>query len=114
MMTDHKLLVVIFKKVVASLSHRLQRILLWIHWYNIRMLYKPEPQLFIADWLSRNNNATNNNEKISAMYMTIKKRELYKDIPNCMKAEEIREATLEDENLMLWQSAYSTVGHPQN
>ena len=35
---DHRLLVAIFKKVVASLLNRLQRILLWIHKYNIRIL----------------------------------------------------------------------------
>ena len=33
--TDHKLLVAIFKKDVASLSYRLQRILLCIHQYSI-------------------------------------------------------------------------------
>ena len=39
----------------AGLSHRLQRILLRIHQYNIRILYKPGQWLFIADWLSRHN-----------------------------------------------------------
>ena len=51
--TDHKHQVRKFKKDIASLSHRLQRMLLWIHQYNIEILYKP--QLFIADWLSRHN-----------------------------------------------------------
>ena len=41
--TEHKLLVAIFEKDTACLLHRLQRILLQIHQYNIRLLYKPVP-----------------------------------------------------------------------
>ena len=37
---DDKPLVMVFKKDIASLSHRLQRILLWIHKYNIKILHK--------------------------------------------------------------------------
>ena len=48
MITDHKSLVAIFKNDEASLSYRLQRILLHIHHYNVRILYKPGPQLFVA------------------------------------------------------------------
>ena len=38
--TKHKLVVVLFKKDIASLSHRLQIIQLQIHQYNIRILYQ--------------------------------------------------------------------------
>ena len=55
MITDRKLLVAIFKKDVASQSHRLQRILLQIHQHNIRILYQPGPQQFITDWPSSHN-----------------------------------------------------------
>ena len=48
MITYHKLLIAIFKKDNASLSHRLQRILLKIFQCNITILYKTGPQLFIA------------------------------------------------------------------
>ena len=41
MIIDNKPLVAIFKKDVASISFRLQRILLQIYQYNIRILYKP-------------------------------------------------------------------------
>ena len=43
MITDHKQLVAIVKRDVSSLSHRLQRILLWIQQYNTRILYMPGP-----------------------------------------------------------------------
>ena len=58
MIIDHKPLVTICGNDASSLSHRLHRILLWIHQYNIRILYKTEPQLFIADVLSRHNHET--------------------------------------------------------
>ena len=67
MITDHKLLATIFRKDDASLSHRLQRILLWIHQYNIRILYKLRKQLFITDCLSRHNHDTNRVEEIQGM-----------------------------------------------
>ena len=53
--TDHKPLVAVFKKDIAAMSHRLQRILLCIHQYNIRILFKQGSQLFLADWIFRCN-----------------------------------------------------------
>ena len=52
---DHKPLVAIVKKDVAMLSQRIQQILLRIHQYRVRIIYKPGPDLFIADCLSRKN-----------------------------------------------------------
>ena len=49
MTTDCKLLVVYFKKEVATLLSRLQQILLCIHQYRIKILYKPGPQFYIVD-----------------------------------------------------------------
>ena len=59
MITDHKLLVAIFKNDVVSLLIRLQRIVLWIHQFNVGILNKPGPQLYIAEWQSRLNHETN-------------------------------------------------------
>ena len=50
--TDHKPLVAIFKKDVAMLLQCIQLILLKINQYMVQMLYKPGPEIFIADWLS--------------------------------------------------------------
>ena len=52
--TDHKL-VSIFKKDVAMLLQCIQCTLLKIHQYRVQVMYKPGPDIFIADWLSRHN-----------------------------------------------------------
>ena len=88
--TGHKLLVVIFKKYLANISHRVQRTPLKIHQYNIIMLYKPWPQLFNADQVSRHNHETNRQGYIPGMYITIRMMESCLDIPDCLRAEEIR------------------------
>ena len=62
--TKHKPLVAIFKKDVATLVWRLQNILLRIHQYRARIIYKPGPDLFRADWLSRQNHMENKDDKI--------------------------------------------------
>ena len=87
MINDYKLLVDIFKKDVTNLSHTLHRILVYIHQYNIRNLYKPGPHLFIADWQSRHNHSINKYEEISGMSININVRETYTDIPECMTKE---------------------------
>ena len=56
---DHKLLVAIFKKDVTTLSQGKQHFLLRIHPYRVKIKYKLRPDLFIADWLSRQNHNKN-------------------------------------------------------
>ena len=51
-LTDHELLVAIFKKDVAILSQQIQWILR-IHQYRVRIICKPGLDLFIVDWLSK-------------------------------------------------------------
>ena len=53
--TNHKPLVSMFKKNVATLLQHIQHILLKIHQYRIQIIYKPGPEIFIADWLSWHN-----------------------------------------------------------
>ena len=65
--TDHKPLLAIFKKDVATLSHRIQCILLRIHQYQVRIIHKPGPELFITDWLSRHNHTENKDEETHGM-----------------------------------------------
>ena len=62
--TDHKPLVAIFKKGVAMLSQCIQHILLKIHQYRVQIVYKPGPEIFIADWLSWHNPQEGNDELI--------------------------------------------------
>ena len=87
--TDHKPLVAVFKKYVASLSHRLQRIILCIDQYNVKILYKPGPQVLAADWLSRYSHEIGKDEEISRISISINVIETYTDIPECITAEEI-------------------------
>ena len=62
--TDHKALVAILKKDVAMLSQCIQHILLKIHQYRVQILYKPGPEIFIADWLSQHNHKEGKDEPI--------------------------------------------------
>ena len=51
--TDHKPLVSIVKKSLTSAPPRLQRMLLRLQRYEIKMMYKPGNEMIIADTLSR-------------------------------------------------------------
>ena len=42
---------------------RLQEILLRIHQYRVRIIYKARPDLFIADWLSKQNQGKEKDEE---------------------------------------------------
>ena len=53
--TNHKPLVAIFKKDVATLSQHIQHILLKIHQYRVQIINKPGLKIFTADWLSQHN-----------------------------------------------------------
>ena len=77
------------------MSQRLQSILLCLQQYNIRILYKWGPQLFIADWLTRYNPDEDKDEKIPGMNLYINAIETCTDILECMRVEEIRHAMQE-------------------
>ena len=62
--TDHKPLVSMFKKDVATLSLHIQHILLKIHQYGVQIIYKPGPKIFIADWLLQYNHAEGKDKPI--------------------------------------------------
>ena len=51
--TDHQPLVNILQKDVATATPRLQRLLLKIHNYNVKIVYKKGSQMYISDYLSR-------------------------------------------------------------
>lgn len=53
MATDHKPLVPLFNKPLYSIPTRLQRFMLRLLSYNLKVVYKPGKDLFIADALSR-------------------------------------------------------------
>ena len=53
MWTDHKPLVSIYKKPLASAPKRLQRLLLRVQQYDVDLRYKPGSEMYLADTLSR-------------------------------------------------------------
>ena len=81
---DHKLLVAIFKKDASTLSWRLERIILRIHQHRVTIIWKPWPDLFIEDWLSRQNHSANNVKEIPNMWLDINAIQKVTNIPECM------------------------------
>ena len=82
--TNHKLLVAIFKKDVAVLSQCIQHILLKIHQYRVQILYKSGPEKFIADWLSQHNHQKGKDEPIWDMDVRVDTIQSPTDIPECI------------------------------
>ena len=113
--TDHKQLVAIFKKDVL----RLQRILLHIIQYNIGILHKCEPQLFIAKWPSRHNHETNRDKEIPSLCITINARVMHGKL-DCMTVDELK-PMLDDEYsgilseyvLLKCRNLYNHTGHSE-
>ena len=69
--TDHKSLVAIFKKDVATLSQHIQCILLKIRQYRVKIIYKPGLKIFILDLLSQHNHEKGKDEPIKDMDIRI-------------------------------------------
>ena len=84
MNTDHKPLEAIFKQDMATLFQRQQQILIRIYQYRVKIIYKPGPDLFIADCLSRQNQKEDKDEEIAGMQVSIDAVETVTNIPECM------------------------------
>ena len=97
--TDHKLLVSIFKKDVATLSQRIQHILLKIHQYRGQIIYKPGPDIFIADWQSRHNHAEGKDQPIKGMELWVDIIQTATDMPECLSMTELQQASSQDNKL---------------
>ena len=89
--TDHKLLVSIFKKDVATLSQGIQHILLKIHQYRVQIIYKPGPNIFIADWLLRHNHAEGKDQPIKGMELWVDIIQTTTDMPECLSVTELQQ-----------------------
>ena len=91
--TDHKLLVSMFKKDVATLSQCIQCILLKTHQYSVQIIYKPGPDIFIADWMSRHNHTEGKDKPIKGMEIQVDMIQTVKDIPECVSMAERQQAS---------------------
>ena len=87
--TDHKPLVSLFKKDVATLSQHIQCILLEIHQYRVQIIFKPGPEIFSADWLSRHNHIEGKDKPIKGMDIQVDAIQISMDMPECVSVAEI-------------------------
>ena len=108
--TDHKPLMVIFKKDIVTLSQRIQCILLRIHQYRVRILYKPGPEIFIANWLSWHKKE-NKDKAIHGMDIRIYVMQIVRDVPECMSIQLIQQGTSQDE-LLQWVKCFIITSWP--
>ena len=74
-----------------------------MHQNKIRIPYKPDLKLNIANQLSRLNHSESKGEEIMAINQNINAIETCIDIPECMKVQEIRHATHTDNHLNVKQ-----------
>ena len=102
-------LVTTFQKDATSWSYRLQRILLCIHQYNIKILNRPGLQLFVADWLCRHNHKLNKDKEVARISISINVMETCANIPGCITAEEMQLVFKENEHIGLL-SEYKVYG----
>ena len=91
--TYHKPLVSMFKKDVATLSQCIQCILLKIHQYRAQIIYKPGPEIFIVDWLSRHNHTEGKDKPIKGMEIWVDVIQAVTDMPECVSMAEIQQAS---------------------
>ena len=92
------------KKDVATLSQHIQCILLKIHQYRVQIIYKPGPEILIADWLSRNNHVEGKNKPIKDMDVCMDTIQSSTDMPECISMTEIQQASSQDEHLQQLKS----------
>ena len=102
--TDHKPLVAIFIKDVATLLQHIQCILLKIHQYRVQIIYKPGPKIFIADWLSKHSHMAGKDKPIKDMDIRIDAIQKATDIPECMSISQIQQATTQDNHFQCLKS----------
>ena len=58
-------------KDVAMLSQWLQCIMLWLDQYRVHTIYKPSPDLYIMDLLSRNYHTGDKDQEIASISMNM-------------------------------------------
>ena len=97
--TDHKLLVSMFKKDVATLLQHMQCMLLKVHQYRVQIIYKPGPEVFVADWVSRHNHVEGKDRPIEDMEMRMDTIQNVTETPECVSMAEIQQASTQDDHL---------------
>lgn len=121
--SDHKPLQVIFKNPLLSAPKRLQRMLLALQRYSIRLEYVPGSKIYLADLLSRLHLSDDKGEKIHDIYSIRSERRFAREIERInmvesvpVSDERIRDlvkATAEDEEMQILSDLIIN-GFPEN
>ena len=102
-------------KDVAKVSQHLQCIILCIHQFSVHTLYKPGPELYIADWLSCHNHTETKDKEISDINISRHTINTTVDNPISNWIEGIKAATNENAELqMLKQYIIRGRSHTKN
>ena len=96
---DHKPLLSMFRKDVATLSQCIQCILLKIHQCRVQIIYKPGPEIFISDWPLRHNHTEAKDKPINGMDIQVDTIQTATDMPECISIAEIQHASSLDNHL---------------
>ena len=70
-----------------------------IHQYRVQILYKPGPEIFIADWLSQLNHKDGKDEPIGDMDIRVDAIQSATDIPECISISQIQHTMAQDKHL---------------
>ena len=70
-----------------------------IHQYRVPIISKPGPEIFIADWLSRNNHVEGRDRPIKDMDIWVETIQSSIDMLECISMEEIQHASSQDAHL---------------
>ena len=81
------------------MSQRIQHIVLKIHQYRVQIIYKPGPDIFIAEWLSRHNHAEGKDQPIKGMGLQVDIIQTMTDMPECLSMTELKHASSHDTHL---------------
>ena len=65
----------------------------------MRIIYKPGPDLFIVDWLSRQNPSEDKDAEIPGMQLSINAMQTTTNIPGSMIMYELQQVTFQDQDL---------------
>ena len=70
-----------------------------IHQYRVQIIYKPDPKIFIADWLSRHNHVEGKDKPIKDIDIRVDAIQSATDMPECISMAEIQLASTQDNHL---------------
>ena len=70
-----------------------------IHQYRVQIIYKPDPEIFIADWLLRHNHTEGKDKPIKDMDIQVDTMQTAMDMPECISMAEIQQALSLDNHL---------------